>query len=108
DWSSDVCSDLQPRIEGDPVARQHRLVRIEADLRLGVPRRSRQERDPASSVIANEVLDHRLHAGPIVENQAWNSRQLDADAADLRLRESFDEPRDAGRARTSTAGSRRR
>ena len=37
------------------------------------------------------VFDHGLHAGPIVEDQAWHPRELDADAADLRLRESLDQ-----------------
>ena len=81
---AEVTAGNQRRIEGDAVARQHGLIGLEANLRLRVLRRPREERDLAAAVIADEVLDHRLHAGPIVEHQARDAGQLDADAAHRR------------------------
>ena len=95
---AEIARGRQGRIEGDAVARQHRLVGVEPDLRLRVLRRSREKRDLAAAVIADEVLDHRLHAGPIVEHQARNAGQLDADAAHRGAGEPLDQPRDAARA----------
>ena len=79
------------------MACQHRLIGLETNLGFRVLRGSLEKRDLATAVIADEVLDHRLHAGPIVEHQARNAGQLDADAAHPGVRESLDEPRDAAR-----------
>ena len=49
-------------------------------------------------MIADQVLDDGLHAGPIVEDQARNARQLDADAAHRGVREPLDQPRHPARA----------
>ena len=88
---------------------QHGLIGVEPDLRLRVLRRTREERHLAAAVIADEMLDHRLHAGAVVEHQAGHAGQLDADAAQSRRPEPLDEPRHAARARNrSTAATRRR
>ena len=106
---AEIARGRQGRIAGDAVAGQHRLIGVEPDLRLRVLRGPRQKRDLAAAVIADEVLDHRLHAGPVVEHQARHAGQLDADAAHRGAGEPLDQPRDAARARSrSTAATRRR
>ena len=80
------------------MACQHRLIGLETNLGFRVLRGSLEKRDLATAVIADEVLDHRLHAGPIVEHQARNAGQLDADAADPGVRESLDQSRHAAAA----------
>ena len=71
---------------------QHRLIGLEPRVGLRVLRGPGQKGDLAAAVIADEVLDHRLHPGPVVEHQAGNARQLDADAAHRRVSESLGQP----------------
>ncbi len=80
------------------MACQHRLIGVETNARLRVLRGPREKRNLAAAVIADEVLDHRLHAGPVVEHQAGNAGQLDADAAHRGVSESLDQSRHAARA----------
>ena len=94
---AEIAGGDQRRIAGDAVARQHGLIGVEPDLRLRVLGRAREERQLATAVVADEMLDHRLHAGAIVEHQAGHARQLDADAAQRRRPEPLDEPRHAAR-----------
>ena len=91
---AEIARGRQGRIAGDAVAGEHRLVGVEPALRLGVLRRPRQKRDLAAAVIADEVLDHGLHAGPVVEHQARHARQIDADAAHRRAGEPLDQSGD--------------